>query len=185
MRRARSRHNGLRRFATAALVASGAAFLAACTTTTPYQPSLKNRPGFTDQRLENTKFRITFEGNSSTNLAVIENYVLYRAAEVTLANGHDYFAIVDQSRESESRFNTTGTTFGGAGFGRSGFFYGGGFGGGFGTTQSTTRERRAYTVGVVIEVFKGDKPSGNASAYDARQVIDNLRPTLVLPKAKG
>lgn len=173
----------LRPLSKVALIACGAIVLTACATTTPYQPSIKNRPGFTDQRLENTKFRITFEGNSSTKLAVIENYVLFRAAEVTLANGFDYFSIVDQSRESESRFNTTGSTFGGAGFGRAGFFYGGGFGGGFGTTQSTTRERRAYTVGVVIETFKGNKPSGDASAYDARQVIDNLKPTLVIPKA--
>ncbi len=168
----------------------GAALLAlgACATVTPYQPSVKGRPGFTDTRLEAAKFRVTFEGNTSTDLATIENYVLYRAAEVTIANGDDYFVILDQNRDAERTFRTTGTSFGG-GFGRfrrRGFFYGGRFGRGFGggfSSSSTTRERRAFTVGVVIETHKGDKPASNALAYDARQIIANIGSTLVTPDA--
>ena len=162
-------------------IAAMAVVLGACTTVTPYQPSENSRPGYADQQLESNKFRVTFEGNSSTDLATIENYVLYRAAEVTLESGADYFVVVDQSRDAERSFNSTGTVFGGGGFGRRGFFYGGGFRGGFGSTTATTRERRAYTVGVVIETFRGDKPAGNPSAFDARQLIDNLGPVLRRP----
>lgn len=157
----------------------GLGLAAACASVTPYGPS-RGGVGYTDQALDDGRYRITFEGNSSTDLATIENYVLYRAAEVTLAAGGDHFVILDSSTETARRFQTNGTTFGGAGFGRRGFFYGGGFGTGFASTTATTRERTAYTVGAVIEVRRGDKPSGAPDAYDARQLIDNLGPA-VLP----
>ncbi|MEL7487950.1 MAG: hypothetical protein AAGJ87_12120 [Pseudomonadota bacterium] len=158
-------------------IAAGLALVAGCATVTPYGPAGKSGQGYADQKLESDKFRVTFEGNSSTDRATIENYVLFRSAEITLENGFDYFVVLDQTTESLSRFNTTGTTFGGGGFGRRGFFYGGGFGG-FGNTTATTRERRKYITGAVIQTYRGDKPSNNPSAYDARQIIDNLRPVM-------
>lgn len=171
----------LSKIATAAI---GAIALAACATVTPYGPAGPGGEGYADQRLESNKYRIVFEGNSQTNLTTIENYVLYRAAEVTVANGGDYFIVVDQNTESLSTFRSTGTSFGGGGFGRRGFFYGGGFGrGGFGSSTSTTRERRSYTVGAIIEVHRGDKPRGNGSAYDAQQVLNNLRPSVTFADA--
>lgn len=164
------------------------AFITACASTSGYQAS-NGRVGFTDQALDSGRYRITYEGNSSTDLATVENYVLFRAAEVTLANGHDYFIILDSNTDAMRRFVTSGTGFGGTGFGRSRFFYGrgfhsrfgsrfgGGFGGGFGGT-ATTRERRSYTVGTIIEIRRGDKPAGDPDAYDARQIIDNIGPTI-------
>ncbi|MEL7492255.1 MAG: hypothetical protein AAGJ73_16215 [Pseudomonadota bacterium] len=168
-------------FAVLALLA-----LSACASITPYGPAVKNRPGYTSQQLEADKFRVTFEGNSSTDRATIENYVLYRAAEVTLESGNDYFIILDSSTDAMRSFRTTGTTFGGGGFGRRGFFYGGGFRrGGFGGVTSTTRERTSYITGAIIQVARGDKPSDNPDAYDARQLIDNLRPTLTFAEAQN
>ena len=157
--------------------------LAACASVTPYQLSGSNG-GYTDQALDNGRYRVTFEGNSQTARTTVENYVLYRAAEITLEQGHDYFILLDANTEAMSRFVTSGTTFGGAGFGRRGFFYGRGFHrgfGGFGTTTATTRERRSYTAGAIIEIRRGDKPAGDTNAYDARQIINNLDPEIVLP----
>jgi len=171
------------RIARTAMAAAALGLVAACTTVTPYQASTGG-VGYTDQELDNGRFRITFEGNSQTELATVENYVLYRAAEVTLREGGDHFVVLDSNTEAMRRFVTNGTVFD-SGFGRHGFFYGpgyfGGFGGGFGTTTATTRERRSYTVGAVVEVRQGDKPRGDASAYDARQIIDNLNPALIRP----
>ena len=162
--------------------AIGLGLITARTSVTPYQPATR-AGGYTDQELDDGRFRITFQGNSQTDLATIETYVRYRAAEVTLANGGDYFVVLDSNTESLSRFQTSGTTFGGGGFGRHGFFYGPGFGGaGFGTTTATTRERLSYTVGAIIETRRGDKPSDERTAYDARQIIDNIGPILVLPQ---
>lgn len=173
----------MRQISKSVLAAGALGLIAACTSVTPYQAS-RGGVGYTDQELDNGRFRVTFEGNSQTELATVENYVLYRAAEITLGEGGDYFVVLDSNTEAMQRFVTTGTTFG-RGFGRRGFFYGpgyfDGFGGGFGTTSATTRERRSYTVGAIVEVRRGDKPRGDGSAYDARQIIDNLDPVLVRP----
>lgn len=161
-----------------------AALAAACSTTTPYQAAAKSGLGYTDQQLEAGKYRITFQGNARTDRALAENAVLYRAAELALANGDDHFILVTSTVDTRRTFDTTG--FVGGGFGP-GFFYGGGFGGGFGglggINNSTTRERLNYTVGAVVTTHKGPKPAENAMAFDARSVIASIGPSLLRPKS--
>ena len=168
-----------------AMALAAVALLSACTTATPYQPANKRGEGYADQKLENGKYRVTFEGNSITDRAIAENYVLYRAAEIALANGDDHFILVTQVADTRSIFNTTGFTGGGFdGFGRAGFFYGGGFGGfGGGFTSTTTRQQLAYTVGALVTTHKGPKPADNPMAFDARSVIESLGPSLLRPTA--
>lgn len=167
--------------------------LGACVNATPYQLAGRGGEGFVDQQLEVGKYRVTFKGNTLVERATAENYVLYRAAEVTLAAGYDHFLLADQTADALSSYYSTGfnSGFGGGHFGR-GFFYGGGFGGfggfggGFGgITTSNTRERQSYVVGAVIQAARGPKPADNAQAYDARSVIESIGPALVRPKAKG
>lgn len=157
-----------------------AALAAACASVTPYQPAGKSGLGYTDQQLESGKHRITFQGNSSTDRASAEDAVLYRAAEVTLANGGDHFILVTSTADTRSTFNTTG--FNGGAFGPGGFFYGGGFAGGFGgvggLSNSTTREALSYTVGAVITIHKGPKPVDNPMAFEARSVLESIGPSL-------
>ncbi len=163
------------------LAALGAIALGACATTTPYAPAANGGDGYSQQKLEQDKYRIVFSGNSLTDRVTVENYVLYRAAEVTLDSGNDYFIMLEDSADVRSSFRTTGTAFGGGGFGRRGFFYGGfgnRFGGGFGSTSSTTRQRNEYTIGAIILVAKGEKPANNPTAYDARSVIESLGPSI-------
>jgi len=66
------------------LVAASALTLAACATATPYQPASEpgGYDGFSQQMIENDRARITFGGNSLTNRETVENYLLYRAAEI-------------------------------------------------------------------------------------------------------
>ncbi|MEO1150051.1 MAG: hypothetical protein AAFW83_03585 [Pseudomonadota bacterium] len=158
--------------------------LAACSTITPYQAADGGRYGYSEQQIESNKFRIVFSGNTLTDLSTVENYVLLRAAELTLATGDDYFITLGASTDVDRSFRSNGTVFGGAGFGRPGFFYGGfgGFGGGFGNTATTTRERQAYTIGTIIETFKGTKPAGVGTAYDARSVVSNIGPSVARPQ---
>lgn len=161
------------------------AVLSACVTSTPYQAANKRGEGYADQKLEAGKFRVVFEGNSYTDRAIAENYVLFRAAELTLLSGGDYFVLVDSNADTRSVFNTTGFNGGGVGLGN-GFFYGGGFGGfggfGGGLVSTTTRERLSYTVGAVITTGRGPKPD-NPMAFDARSVIESIGPSLQRPKA--
>jgi len=70
---------------------------AACQTPTPYQPAVTpNGDGYTTQQIESNRFRVSFKGNSLTNRQTVDTYMLYRAAEVTLQNGGDYFIVVNK-----------------------------------------------------------------------------------------
>ena len=68
--------------------------LAGCAVPTPYQPATKGY-GYSEQQLESNRYRVTFSGNSVTPRDTVQNYLLYRAAEVTRESGHDYFTVVD------------------------------------------------------------------------------------------
>lgn len=156
----------------AALLAT--ALLAACQTPTPYVPAPARGFGYSDQQIETGRFRVLFRGNQSTMRAAVEDFVLYRAAEITLANGYDFFVVVDGETEAISSFTGNGTTFGGPGFGSGGFGFNGFFyGSGFAQTTTTFQERRRYEAGAVIQTYKGKKPD-IATAYDARSVISSL-----------
>lgn len=168
-------------FWTFAAGAAAALTLVACATATPYQPSAGgvNSYGFSDTKIETGKYRVNFRGNSSTERATVENYILLRAAELTLADGLGHFVVIEEDEAGRSNFNTTGFNNGIGGFGRFGGF-GRGFGGGFGgTTTSRTRERRIFDIGVLIQAFPGEKSDENFQAFNAQDVVQNLRPLTV------
>jgi len=159
--------------------ATAALALGACATATPYQPKTTNLNsfGYSDTRIEPGKYRVGFRGNTSTDRSTVENYVLLRAAELTLSEGLGHFVIFEEDEGSTSNFSSTGFNngFGGGfrgGFGRRGF--GGGFGG---TTTSRTRERRNFDVSVIIQAFPGEKSEENYMAFNATDVVENLRVT--------
>ena len=121
---------------TAALVAAiGLSLgLAACETATPYQPLQHGSQvsgGYTDQKLDANHYAVTFKGNSDTPRATVESYLLYRAAEITIAQGYDWFETV--SRSTDRTQNTWVDPFYGPGYAWGGFrpywsFYGPGWG---------------------------------------------------------
>ena len=76
--------------------------LAACETATPYQPNIPGQAtsgGYSESRLEPDRWRVNFVGNTMTSRETVEGYLLYRAAELTLQNGDDWFAMVDRNTE--------------------------------------------------------------------------------------
>lgn len=158
-------------------------FLAACaSTSTPYGPATAKSPyGFTDQRIEDNRYRIVFRGNSSTTREAVETFLLYRAAELTVESGFDYFIVSEQDTETSKRYSSTANP---AFFGR--YYYGYGpyccafpyyaYGWGWSPYQDyTTREYTRYTAIAFITMHKGPKPADNPQAFDARSVMDNLR----------
>src|SRR5207244_551111 len=95
-----------RRPALVLLASLAALALAACETATPYQPNVPGQAasgGFSETRLEPGRFRVTFSGNSLTSRETVEGYLLYRAAELTLAQGFDTFTIVDRHTDRDAR----------------------------------------------------------------------------------
>ncbi|MEM7660881.1 MAG: hypothetical protein AAF292_01425 [Pseudomonadota bacterium] len=162
---------------------AAAAILAACVTATPYQPADGgiNSFGYGETKIESGKYRVTFRGNSSTDLATVENYILLRAAELSVADGFGHFTILDDSESGRRSFNSTTTGFGG-GFGGFGGFgsFNRGFGG-VGTASTRTRERKSFDVAALVQAFEGQKDAENVMAFNAQEVIDNLGPIAVRP----
>jgi hypothetical protein len=151
--------------------------LAACSSTpTPYQAATSNF-GYRDQQLENNRYRVSFAGNSATSPDAVQDYALYRAAELTLASGHDYFRVVD--RNTESRSTGVGGPQVGIGVGSGGSNLGVGlstFLGGGGYAED-------YSVTLDILTFAGEKPAGDTDSYDAHELLRRLQPSIQRPPA--
>lgn len=147
--------------------------LQACASTTPYQ-SAQRSGGYSEQKLEDNRFRVQFSGNSRTDKATVENYLLYRCAELTLDHGYDYFVSLNSNTDSES-VETQTFSFG-TGFGR---WYWHPFGAVSVSTQQSSTE---YMAEAQIVMFRGEKPADNLQAFDARQIANNLGPSIVRPE---
>ena len=150
--------------------------LAACATVAPYQP-VKDGVGYADLKLESNRYRVSYYGNYGTSRETVENYILYRAAEVTLAHRYDYFTLVEQSLEGQPDYTDLGYGL----YGRFGA-YGIGTGGALGLGMATgTPIRTSYQGYADIVMFHGKKPANNVRAYNARKLKDNLEPLITRP----
>ena len=152
-----------------------ALWLGSCASVAPYQP-LRSGVGYSEQRLESTRYRIVYAGNSATPRETVQNYVLYRAAEVTLANGYDGFTLVTQDTQAEERGSASSFSFG---FGGIGIGSRSSLGLGVGTGTGGKPE---YHGSADIVMFRGSKRSDDLRAYDAREIKANLEALLVRPK---
>lgn len=187
-----------------ASVAGAALMLGACVSETTYHPATGrgfDQTGFSDRQVEQNRFLVSFAGNSSTPRDTVERYLLFRAAEITLQNGGDYFVMVNRDTDLQSRTYTTpgfgpGWGYGGFGgyWGPSWRYYGGGFGygrgfgwspwygGGFGAFNDfDIRTVQRYEASAEIVVGRGPIPRDNLRAFDAHQVVERIGPTVVMP----
>jgi hypothetical protein len=178
--------------------------LAGCETATPYQPLAQGTAqsgGFTDTKVDGNHWRVTFQGNSLTARGTVENYLLYRAAELTLAQGYDWFETTDRATDKHTETYIDPGPYGyGYGWRPYWRFYGGGywhrgpwgdpwgdpfwgpgaFGGPWGSADIQTSER--YEASVEIAMNHGAKPSSDHKALDAHEVVANLGPKIIRPK---
>jgi hypothetical protein len=171
------------------LLALAVGALAACATPTPYQPGAPGAPGaygFHEERIENNRVRLTFRGNSLTDRDTVETYLLYRAAELTLQDGKDYFVVTNRDTEEHTRLQSDGP-----GFGRSAFdfwYFSPRHGWGraydpFWDEPTNYREVTRYEAIAEVAMFTGPKPANDANAFDAREVQANLQGRIVRPPA--
>jgi hypothetical protein len=160
--------------------------LAACETATPYQPLTQNSTasgGFSDQKIEPDRFRVSFQGNTLTSRKTVESYLLYRSAELTLAQGYDWFEAVDRStdRSTQTYYDDPYWhpywRFGG-------FHHHFGWGAwGPWPDDFDTETVESFAASTEIVMHHGPKPAADPRAYDAHAVIANLGPTIQRPKA--
>ncbi len=135
--------------------------------------------GYTDSRIDENTFSISVDTNGFTNQQTTSMHAMYRAAELTVENGYDYFVIINDSK------NPTGMTMNMPGSAHTTI----------NSFGSTATARTTYTPGaaipmvfpnstLVIKSFKGNKPTDAANAYDARSVMAYLGPQIGVDGSK-
>jgi hypothetical protein len=172
------------------------ALVAGCTTATPYQPlgATNVQGGFTDQQLDATHYRVNFFGNSLTSRQQVENYLLYRAAELTLAHGYNCFTMVnhDTGVRTTVQVNPYGPYGGGFYSGWAPYWsmhgpfgwynYDPFFGGPFfpGSYDVNTIDRYQAMADIAV----GNNCATGPATFNASQVMQNLRPYIVYPRPR-
>lgn len=166
------------RIATGLSLALAIALAACATPPTPYQPIGEARYGYAEEQIDAETWRVRFAGNTATDRAVVEDYVLYRAAEIATANGADGFVVLKEDVEKDvAYYGNTYQPFGAYHFGHGHHHSGFGYGIGYGTVRADNR----YTDHLRIRLFKTVAPEGQGASYDARAILRVLGPKIVRP----
>ncbi len=193
-------------------VVAAIALLSACATTTPYQAA--SNPGafdgYSQTMIEHDRARVSFGGNSLTDKETVENYLLYRAAEITKERGFDYFMLTKRDTEAKTRVDISPQfgvydpyfdyafyrpSFGWSRYHRFSHFHDpyfyrrSGFGY-FGRSYDPffndydVREITKYRASAEVKFGKGPRPDAD-NAFNAQEVMTNLAPSIVYPEEKG
>jgi hypothetical protein len=172
------------------LAAAAALTVSACATATPYAPAAPgHKEGYAEYRVSPDRYRVTFAGNSVTSRDTVEMYLLFRAAEVTLQNGYDWFETTDRSTQRDTRYvGTPDPWWGGSPYGPywrpSWRFHRRGAWGPWGPRWGDdfdVQQINQYEASSEIVLHHGAKRDGDPHAFDAHQVIDNLGPRVTRP----
>lgn len=106
--------------------------------------------GYSDMSLGNDIYKVTFQGNESTDSETVYNYFLRRCADLTVEKGFDYFTFVDQSASSETNVGTINN----------------------GTSSQSFSSTEHSRIGL-IKLFKsGSQPQ---IAFEAKEVLKNFK----------
>jgi len=102
---------------------------------------------------------------------------LYRASEVALEGGFDYFIVSDEESTAKLKGVGSGPSIAtGVGFGaRRGFSS-------FGLGYGPSNVDQNYSATAYVAAYKGKVPADNPRAYDAREVQKSLGPKIIRPK---
>lgn len=146
--------------------------LAACAgAPTVYGPApASGEMGYREQRLENERYRVSFRANADLKPPQVEDLALRRAAEITLAQGYQWFHVVTRATDlAGGRNSPSGPT---VGIGGSAGSYGSAVGVGLGFNFGS--DTRQYETTMEILLGRGTKPA-DPNAYDAQQVLARAR----------
>ncbi|HRH20514.1 MAG TPA: hypothetical protein PLE81_07725 [Brevundimonas sp.] len=175
-----------------AIVAAGLA-LSACATPTVYAPEGYGgqRGGYAEQRLQEDRWAVAFSGNSLTSRDMVEMYLLYRAAELTVQSGYDWFVTDFRQTDAETRaYSMADPWYRGAYgpyWGPSWRFYRGGYWTPWDPwyRDMDMRQTTRYEARAEIVMGRGAVPSGERHGFNAREVMQNLAPRVTRPQQGG
>ena len=145
--------------------------LSACETPTVYGPAADAKAsGYTEMAIEQGRWRVTFRGGSHADSHRVGDLALLRAADLTIAQGYDWFRVVDRHTEAQSGSGPVMSLgIGGAEFGRH--------------TAIGVGTDTAFDLGggprysQTLEVLMGRGPTPKEpDVYDARDVHRTIQP---------
>ncbi len=161
---------------TLAFVAAAFA-LSACASTPPsYTPAASaNAAGYSETQIESNRYFVTYRAPGSADAALIQDYALLRAADLTLQNNREWFWVDRRTLDGQgqSRGPSVGVGVGGGSYGGRG-----GVGASVGMSFPLgNRGEQARAATLEIRFGEGLKPD-DPNAYDARDISTNLRSRL-------
>jgi hypothetical protein len=157
-------------------LAFSAAVLTACTTTpTLYAPqTAPSGAGYSEYRLEDGRYRVTFRGNPGAPVNQVSDYVLLRSAELALRDGYDWFRVADRVTQETGSGGGSSLSVGAGGsnydYGHHG--HGSSVGLGVGTTFNLG-PKPAVSSSMEVVFGRGQPPRG-ADVYDARSIVQTV-----------
>ena len=84
------------------IIAAAGLALSACASLAPYGPQTgQGGQGYAEQRIESNRFRVTYNGVGAPG--PVADYALLRAAELTTAQGYDWFEVTQRWSRSRRR----------------------------------------------------------------------------------
>ena len=167
--------------------------LSGCATATApaptYRPQASNEGvGYADEQISATRYRVSFVGDTETTRAQVQDYLMRRAAEVTVRAGYNFFEFDNRSIETDTNlYRTTDSwdamnvlAFGlGRRYpGRSEHFA-------KGSVPAFWSEKEAvpiihYTARSEIVLLKPDQVGTHPGALAARGILKSLAPDMAL-----
>lgn len=163
-------------------IASTFLALASCVSPTPYKPASPDHyTGYSDQRLADNRYRVTFRGNSATVREKVEDYLLLRSAEVTREAGYAWFVFDTRNTEAKTTYQTDFAGWPGWGPGYGWYWHSWAFDpyGRVATTVSTTN----YEAYAEVIMLTPEQAKADPHALRADDVITRLGPTAERPPA--
>ena len=171
-----------------------------CAHPTPYQP-LGTRSeasgGYSDERVAQEHYRVTFRGNTLTSRETVEAYLLYRAAELTVSEGYDWFTVIDHEVEHTVTRELRRDSLYRPWFGRTYgtwqpywryYLRGQGWiiwnpyhADPFWTDRVDERQVEQFESSAEIRAGRGVAPVANGQVFVAREVLEEIGPRVVRP----
>lgn len=172
----RTRHFSALFFSVFALI------LTACVSQPVYGPRGPGQSaGYTDERLAENRYRVTYTGNSITHRETVEDFLLYRAAEVTLQSGFSHFSF--DTRDTKAHTTYYSTFIGGWPGWHSRWRGHGWYWHSWPYDEDITTSMTRYEAYAEIVMLTPEQAKDDPYSLDAHEVIDNLGPKVHPPPA--
>jgi hypothetical protein len=157
--------------------------LSACAPASPYygpkQPG--ETVGYTDVQLDQNRYRVTYTGNSATDRETVENFLLMRAAQVTVQSGYTNFLFDTRDTKAKTSYYSNFTGWpGGPGYGWYWHSWDYGFGGPPYDVEAQSRPITRYEAYAEIVMLTAAQATKESRSINAQSIIQHLG-SLVAP----